>query len=50
MDIIYKKENLKIIKFMEKEKKKHIVQMVQVIKVNMLMDKDMEMVNYGDLV
>lgn len=50
MDIIYKKENLKIIKFMEKENKKHIVQMVQVIKVNMLMDKDMEMVNYGDLV
>lgn len=50
MDIIYKKENLKIIKFMEKEKKKHIVWIVQVIKINMLMDKDMEMVNYGDLV
>lgn len=50
MDIIYKKENLKIINFMEKENKKHIVWMVQVIKVNMLMDKDMEMVNYGDLV
>lgn len=50
MDIIYRKVNLKIIKFMEKENKKPIVQMVQVIKVNMLMDKDMEMVNYGDLV